>query len=246
LKFSPVYAKKGWEKAMRRRPKQSLINPKVRRKQQLRRGKLIFLIVVAIAISQLISHRQSILTALGEYLIYQQPPQQADVIVITANWDDTIIRARGGADLYKQGLAKTIFVPRMERMNEQEEIKNLGINIPENRDFIITILQGLGVPLDAIETSTQEVANTWEEAQEVSKFIEQKRYTSILLVTSKFHSRRASLIFKDALKEKTTIISVPSPYDPSSTELWWKRSEDAQQVVMEYQKLLVYYWRKVF
>jgi uncharacterized SAM-binding protein YcdF (DUF218 family) len=246
LKFSALYAKKGLKDAMRRPPKPSLVSAKVRRKQQLRRGRVILLILVAIAISQLIAHHQAILTDIGEYLIYQQPPQQADVIVIAANWDDTIIRARGGADLYNQGLAKAIFVPRMKRMEGQEEIKNLGINIPENRDLVITILQGLGVPLDAIGTSAHEVTNTWDEAHEARNFIEHKGYTSVLLVTSKFHSRRAFLIFKDAFKDKATIISVPSSYDPSISELWWERRKDAQKVFMEYQKLLVYYWRKIF
>jgi uncharacterized SAM-binding protein YcdF (DUF218 family) len=232
---------------MRRRPKPSMINPKARKKEQLRRGKLIFLIIVALAIMQLIASHQSILKALGEYLIWQQPaPQQADVIVIIANWDDTIIRVRAGADLYKEGVAKAIFVPRMEQMAGLEEIKKLGINIPENRELVITILQGLGVPLYAIETSAQEVTNTWDEAQEVSNLVEQKGYKSVLLVTSKYHSRRAYLIFKDALKGKATVISVPSPYDSSDPESWWKRDEDAKKVIMEYQKLLVYYWRKVF
>src|SRR4030042_5065524 len=158
---------------MRNRPKPSLINPKVRRRQQLRRGKLIFLIILAFVIIQLFANHQYILTALGEYLIYQQPPQQADVIAIVANWDDTIIRVRGGADLYKQGWAKAIFVPRMEQMGGQEEIKKLGINIPENRDLVITILEGLGVPLDAIATSEKEDTNTWDEAREERNSIDQ-------------------------------------------------------------------------
>jgi len=232
---------------MRKRAKPSLINPKVRRKQQSRRAKLIFLTILALAIIQLIASHQSILKALGEYLIFQQPaPQQADVIVILANWEDTIIRVRAGADLYKGELAKKIFVPRMQQMRGLEEIKKLGINIPENRDLVITILQGLGVPLDAIVTSTQEVTNTWDEAQEVRNLIEHKGYKSVVLVTSKYHSRRAYLIFKDALKGKATVISVPSSYDSSDPESWWKRDDDAKKVFMEYQKLLVYYWRKVF
>jgi uncharacterized SAM-binding protein YcdF (DUF218 family) len=234
------------KKAMRRKPKPAMINPKERRRQQLRRGKLIFLIIVALAISQLIAHHQSILTALGEYLVYQQSPQRADAIVIATGWEDTIIRAREVADLYKKGLAKTIFVPRMARMEGQEEMQALGINIPENRDLIITILQGCGVPLTAIETSAQEATDTWDEAQEVENFVEQKKYTSILLVTSKYHSRRAYLIFKDALKGRATIISSPSPYDPFDPESWWKRSKDSKSVILEYQKLLVYYWRKLF
>jgi len=231
---------------MRKRAKPSLINPKARRKEQMRRGKLIFLIVVALAVIQLIASHQYILKAIGRYLVYQQNPQHADVIVILANWDDTIVRARAGADLYKSGLAKTIFVPRMERMEGHEEIAQRGITIPENRDLLITILLGLGVPLVAIETSGQEVTDTWDEAREASHFIEAKGYTTVLLVTSKYHARRASLIFKDALKGKATVISVPSPYDSSDPEVWWKQNEDSKRVIMEYQKLLVYCWRKIF
>jgi uncharacterized SAM-binding protein YcdF (DUF218 family) len=232
---------------MRKRAKPALINPQVRRKQQARRGKLILLIILAIALTLLIAHRQRILASFGEYLIYQEPtPQQADVIVILANWEDTIIRVKAGADLYKGEVAKMIFVPRMEQMAGLEEAKKLGINIPENRDLVVTMLQGLGVPLYAIETSAQEVTNTWDEAREVSNLVGQKRYKSVVLVTSKYHSRRAYLIFKDALKDKATVISVPSPYDSSDPESWWRRDEDAKRVIMEYSKLLVYSWRKVF
>ena len=223
-----------------------MIDPKERRKQQLKRGKLIFLIIVVIALIQLIAYRQRILVAIGTYLVYEQSPQQVDVIAIPANWDDTIIRARGGADLYNKGLAKIIFVPRMAQMECLEEIKHERIDIPENRDLLVIILGGLGVPLAAIGTSAQEVTNTWEEAEEVSTFVEQKGYTSVLLVTSKYHSRRAYLIFKDALKGKATVISVPSPYDSYNPEGWWKREKDMKRVIMEYQKLLLYYWRKVF
>jgi uncharacterized SAM-binding protein YcdF (DUF218 family) len=231
---------------MRKRPKPSMINPKERKKQQLKRGKLIFLIIMVIIIIQLIAYRQRILIAIGTYLVYGQPPQQADVIAIAVNWDEAIVRARGGADLYKKGLAKIVFVPRMAQMESLEEIKQEGIDIPENRDLMIIILGGLGVPLAAIETSSQEVTNTWDEAQEVSNFVEQKGYTSVLLVTSKYHSRRAYLIFRDALKRKATVISVPSPYDSYNPEGWWKREKDMKRVIMEYQKLLLYYWRKVF
>ena len=53
---------------MRRRPKPSMIDPKERRKQQLKRGKLIFLIIVAIALIQLIAYRHRILVAMGSIL----------------------------------------------------------------------------------------------------------------------------------------------------------------------------------
>ena len=223
-----------------------MINPKERKKEQKRRGRIIFLIIMAIIIIQLIASHQYILTAVGKYLICEHSIQQADVIAIAANWEETIVRAKGGADLYKKGLAKVVFVPRMERMESFEEIKLEGIDIPENRDLLIVVLEGLGVPLAVIETSAQEVTNTWDEAEEVHHYIEQSGYNSILLVTSKYHSRRAYLIFRDALKGKATVISIPSQYDSYDPEGWWKRERDRKRVIMEYQKIFIHYWRKVF
>lgn len=231
---------------MKQQPKSSMIDAKERKKAQKRRGKLIFFIIIGIVVIQLIAYHHYILTALGKYLICEHTLQQADVIAIAANWDEAIVRARGGVDLYKKGLAKAIFVPRMERMEGLEEIKKYDIDIPENRDLLVIILEGLGVPLAVIGTSSQEVSNTWDEAKEVRSYIEKCGYNSVLLVTSKYHSRRAYLIFKDALKGKATVISVPSPYGSYTPEGWWKREKDRKRVIMEYQKILYHYWRKVF
>lgn len=224
----------------------SWIYPQERQKEEKRRKWRIFLIILIVIVLQLIAYRHYILNAFGRYLIYQEPPQKADVIAILASWGDTIVRLKGGADLYKKGLSKTIFVPRMERMEGLEEIKNQGIVILEQRDLAIVVLKGLGVSSAAIETSEQEVTSTMEEAKEVQNFVGIKGYKSVLLVTSKYHSRRAYLIFKDALKGKAKVISVPSPYDSYNPERWWKREKDWKRVILEYQKLLLYYWRKVF
>lgn len=232
---------------MRRRPKPTMINPKARRRQQQRVARLITLSILALLVIQVIAARYTILKAIGEYLVLQQQiPERADLIVIPANWDDTIVRVRGAVDLYRGEVAHKIFVPRMAQMEGAEEIKRLGVPVPENRDVVVAILQGLGVPLSAIETTAQEVEDTWDEARETRGVVEKMGYKVVLLVTSKYHSRRAALIFQDALKERAKVISLPSPYDPSEPSSWWTRNEDAKRVVMEYAKLIVYYWRKVF
>jgi uncharacterized SAM-binding protein YcdF (DUF218 family) len=213
------------------------------RRRQIRR---LILIIIVIGIIQLIASREYILNAFGRYLIYQEPLQKADVITILGNWGDTIVRARGCATLYNKGFSKKIFLPIMEKMEGLEEITKLGITIPENKDLVITVLEGLGVPRSAIETSTQEVTSTRDEAQEVRNLIEKKGYKSIILVTSQYHSRRAFLIVRDAVRDKAQIISVPSTYDSYNPEGWWKREKDWKRVILEYQKLLLYYWRKVF
>ncbi len=70
--------------------------------------------------------------------------------------------------------------------------------------------------------------------------------TTILLVTSRFHSNRARLIFEDELAQedlddKVNIISTPSPYDPFDPENWWKDRRQARNTFMEYLKLINLY-----
>jgi uncharacterized SAM-binding protein YcdF (DUF218 family) len=72
----------------------------------------------------------------------------------------------------------------------------------------------------------------------------------VLLVSSKFHSRRSALIFRWALADlgrDVKVLSCPTPYDDFNAAAWWKSREDAKRVVMEYAKLANFYlldrWR---
>ena len=85
------------------------------------------------------------------------------------------------------------------------------------------------------------VASTYDEALTTRDFLKKNGYESILLVTSKWHSKRAYLTFRSALKnEEVKIVIQPSKYDAFNPDAWWKNKNDAELIFYEYTRLIFY------
>ena len=108
----------------------------------------------------------------------------------------------------------------------------------------------LGIPEEDVLILEGNSRSTQDEALTIREYIRNNReIKSIILVTSKFHSRRAKQIFKKALSvldREIDIYSSPSKYDPSSANQWWKDREDIKWVVLEYLKLATFYFWEQF
>jgi uncharacterized SAM-binding protein YcdF (DUF218 family) len=78
--------------------------------------------------------------------------------------------------------------------------------------------------------------------------LRRRNVRSILLVTSKTHTRRAAAIFRAQAGDDIQVRVSPTPYDPFTPETWWQRRETARRVFTEYGKwlnfLLVDRWRQ--
>lgn len=97
-----------------------------------------------------------------------------------------------------------------------------------------------GVPAGSIET-VEEGASTYEEAAAVRALVERKSMRSIVVVSSPYHMRRVSLVFRKAFRGSGVGVSF-SPAKGFSEGLagWWRDEGLATAVVGEYVKLLVY------
>ena len=180
-----------------------------------------------------------ILTQLGKYLVVQHPLAKSDLIVCLAGGD--VERGLASADLFARGLAPRVFIARGPIPDGLEMLKQKGIAYPEGIDLVAMILRGLGVPDSAVIRCDQPVESTFEEAERVGALIQDKKYRSLILVTSPTHSRRAWLTFRKAIPDKELRITVlPTPYSKFSAEDWWKARKYVREVVMEYQKLIYY------
>jgi uncharacterized SAM-binding protein YcdF (DUF218 family) len=109
-----------------------------------------------------------------------------------------------GAKLYRDGNAPMAIV-------SGGRIGWLSGGIPESTDMA-TLLEMVGVPDSAIIEEPNSL-NTYENAVNVQKILDQKGIKEILLVTSAFHMPRARLIF-----EKLGMKVIPAPTDFSVTE----------------------------
>ena len=180
-----------------------------------------------------------ILTQLGKYLVVQHPLAKSDLIVCLAGGD--VERGLASGDLFARGLASRVFIAREPVPDGVETLKQKGIAYPESIDLVAMILRGLAVPESAIVRSDRPVQSTFEEAERVAALVNDKKYRSLILVTSPTHSRRAWLTFRKAIPDKEIRITVvPTPYSKFRAEDWWKTRKYVRDVVMEYQKLVYY------
>lgn len=177
----------------------------------------------------------------GSLLVVEVPPQRADVgLVLAGNFG----RAIYAADLYHQGFIPRIWISRPEREKDLAQLDALGVPYPRQEEISRAVLLKKGVPDDRIEVIGDGVISTIAEARFVSGLLEKRpEIHSLLLITSRFHVRRAEAIFYYVLRphSQVEVFVVGTPYDGFVADHWWKNRDSARQVFLETAKLLLFW-----
>jgi uncharacterized SAM-binding protein YcdF (DUF218 family) len=164
--------------------------------------------------------------------------ERADYILPLAGDWHRLVRA---AELFDDGIAPKVLFSR-ERVPPPVRIQGILADmghpplVPD--EFLPKLLGHLGVPRTAIEPFGNGHISTVEEAEALRRHLGDRRMT-IVLVTSPYHTRRASLIFKRAMPNvRWLIASTPESKLPTR---WWTDREASLNVLQEVAKL-AYYW----
>lgn len=194
------------------------------------------ILICAVGAVVAIVARRPLLTALGGFLIVQDPPQPADVIVVlSGSLPDRILE---GVDLYQAHLAPRIVLTREPPLPGIDALRARGVTLPEHHEQNLSIAQQLGVPADALMVIDQRTSSTIAEAAALLAVLRAQQVRSILLVTSKAHARRSAMIFRHLAGRDLRIVVCPSRYDPFAADTWWRERGLVRRVVIEYGKLL--------
>lgn len=186
-----------------------------------------------------------ILTRIGSYLIVQHPLEKADLVVCLMG--RPVERGLEAAEVYSKGFAPQIIMAREELPEGYAVLGEKKVHYPESRDLLAMMLQGLGVPRSALFTSERFVGSTFDEAQAIRELVTKKRCSSLILVTSPTHTRRAWVTFKKVFeKDEVKIVVRPSQYTDFKPDDWWKTEKYVQEVIIEYQKLFYYAFRAIW
>jgi len=201
-----------------------------------KRRLLLFLLLIGIL---LFWQYPRLLHGLGQLLVKEDRPEKADLIVALSG--SLVDRTLTAIDLYQAGWSDKIFIFREEKPDGYDLLERRGIRLPEGRDLACEILLSSGVPKGAILTDEREVTSTYDEACVMRDFLKSHPLSKLILVTSKYHSRRAHLTFRSLLNTpKIQIFSCPTPYDEFDPQRWWKQETIRERVFFEYEKLLAY------
>lgn len=164
-------------------------------------------------------------------------PQTADAIVVFAGGVGESGKAGGGhlerlkqaVDLYKAGYAPSLILSSgyVFSFKEAEVMRALAID--------------QGVPADRILLEEQ-ATNTYENVTFTSRILREHQWKRILLVSSPYHMRRATMVWHQASPDVTVI---PTP--PVSSQFYdhgiGASLEQVRGIIWEYAAVVSYWWR---
>jgi uncharacterized SAM-binding protein YcdF (DUF218 family) len=208
--------------------------------KKLRRKLLVSSLLILVIAGSIYYYRESILIVLGEYLITEYPLEKADAIAVLSG--DVPARILEAIDIYKQGYAPIIILTMDEKPAGYDEMRSLGIKMPEGHDINQMIALKLGVPAASIIIIDKRVDSTYTEVTALYDFLKKRNLKSVVLVTSKYHTTRATKLFNFVTNGPIKLITRPSKYDTFDARHWWKVKRDVKQVLSEYEKLADYYF----
>jgi DUF218 domain len=184
--------------------------------------RLILILLIAIAVLLLVGGR----------VLVVDSPEHADIIVVLAG--ETQLRPQRGVQLLQAGYAPKLILD----VSTQERVFNW--NLPELAQHWISSLpqdQQMSVcPISGLSTK--------EEAKEAAQCIRRVNANAhnVLVVTSDFHTRRASSTFEREMPGFH--FSIAASYNPVSFGFaWWRHREWAKTAFYEWMRLL--WWELV-
>ncbi|MDD3743218.1 MAG: YdcF family protein [Lentimicrobiaceae bacterium] len=175
----------------------------------------------------------------GNYLVKKDQLIKADALVVLMG--STADRALQTADLFIQQWAPKVLLVE-ESMQGMEALRKKGIHLQTNSDRFVEALIKLGISNEVIIKIPGPARSTQDEARLIRNFLmNNPELDTLIVISSSPHTRRASMIFKKALKNKTRDFNVmvyPSRYTSYNPRGWWKKKEDIQYTLSEYLKIL--------
>jgi uncharacterized SAM-binding protein YcdF (DUF218 family) len=182
-----------------------------------------------------------VLRGIADFLIVEDSLEHATAIVPLGG--QTPFREMEAAKLYRAGWAPQVVIVRTAPNAESEALRGLGIKERQDWELRREVLIRQGVPASAIVFLTMKAdVGTLEELQAVYSAITSKD-APMILVTSKYHTRRTRLTWQYVTAGKSQPIVRAATGDPFDPNHWWHRRSFVSSVIHEYFGLVYYYAR---
>lgn len=165
----------------------------------------------------------------GRWLDSDDPLEKAQGIAVLSG--RMPLRAIEAAKLYREGYAPKVWLTRS--VEPGATLENLGIPFVGEDSYNKQVLLREGVPADAIRILNPPIANTADEIIAISKVLGEENGRSVIIVTSKVHTRRTQILWRKLHTGNGRAIVRGASADPFEPGKWWKTTGDALDVVRE-------------
>jgi uncharacterized SAM-binding protein YcdF (DUF218 family) len=189
---------------------------------------LVFVVVLCLA---LYLARHPMMRFAGEEWIVEDPVEHADAIIVLSDDNFYADRAVHAADLYRHGMAPYV-VASGRKLRSYAGVAEL-----MEHDLVER-----AVPKDKILRVSHQAENTREEAQALRQQVVDRKWRSVIVVTSNYHTRRARYIFTHVFPPSVVVRvsgAKDGDFDPDS---WWERRVSIKKLMTEVVGMVVAVW----
>ena len=175
--------------------------------------------------------RHPLLRLVGESWIVEDTLEPSDAIIVLSDDNFYADRATRAAQIYRQGVAPVV-VASGRKLRPYAGIAEL-----MEHDLVER-----GVPKDKVIRVPQEAQNTREEAIALSAIARERRWRSVIVVTSNYHTRRARYIFAHVFPAGTAIHVTSARDGDFEPERWWENRLSLKEFAGEVGGMMVAMW----
>jgi len=194
------------------------------------------LAIVVLVVIALPAIRHSILRAAGRVLVVSDPVGSADVIVISGEAEE--VGELEASDLVHRGVANTVAVFAYPPDAVQSEFLQRGVAYENTAARSVRLLRALGVK-NVVEIPGN-VKGTEHEGTVLTRWCDEQRFRSVVVVGLPDHSRRLQRVLHRSLKgHRTTLIVCSARYALFDPDRWWESRDGTRIEIEELQKLLL-------
>src|SRR3954463_1000369 len=175
----------------------------------------------------------------GRYLQHEDPLRKADAIFVLAG--TRLERPLEAVDLYRDGWAPVVALSPGRPEAVEAAVRARGITFPTDTDLLRSVMTQMGVPPAAIVVEGSYVDNTAQEGELLRAMAARDRWHTVIVVTSKYHTRRTAFAMRRAVRGLgVDVIVRATRYDTSDPANWWHKRADFRFAISEWQKLIAY------
>lgn len=197
------------------------------------------LAAAALLLALAVLFHAAILESFGSFLITEDPLQKAEAIVALRG--QVPFRDLEAAKYFREGFAPVVILVPTKAREEAQAMERLGVKVIQDWEYGREVLLKQGVPESAIVITKNEGEGTLEELRAAYQAMPDKT-APVILVTSKYHTRRTRLTWNYVTNGHSKAIVRAAAGDPFEPSRWWKERRGVLAVVREYLGLANYWF----
>ncbi len=203
------------------------------------------LLLLALLLGAIWLAAPTLLGAAGRFLVSDDRAAVADAAVVLATGVDYYPRLIEAASLYREQRVTRVVIDGDRKTDVLRRLEAQGF-VPAApwQENSLRILELLGVPREAVlAISAEDAYDTVSEAQLVGPALREAGIASVLVTTSKSHTRRAGAIWRRLHGDWLQVASVAAREDPYQPDGWWHSGRQIRWVLAEYGAWLYLHWK---